>query len=78
MAGDTDPYQLTVQKRGKGTFDEPSLVPSTFEARNVGCICHEEQNHINWMTLHRGVPKRCECGYWFKLVELAVPDYTPK
>jgi cytochrome c oxidase subunit 5b len=78
MAGDSDPYQLTVQKRGKGSFEEPSLVPSTFQSRNVGCICHEEQHHINWMTLHRGVPKRCECGYWFKLVDLKQPDYSPK
>jgi len=76
LAGDSDPYQLTVQKRGKAVFDEPSLVPSVFDRRTVGCVCHDEATHINWMTLHKGIPQRCECGYWFKLVELKPVDYT--
>lgn len=32
---------------------------------------HEDQTYIQWMWLHQGHPKRCECGYWFKLVEKA-------
>lgn len=31
----------------------------------------EEQTYVLWMWLQKGVPKRCECGHWFKLVEKA-------
>ncbi|KAL2750117.1 hypothetical protein V1477_001613 [Vespula maculifrons] len=70
-AGDDDPFNLKVTKRGPGTKDCPNLVPSAFNSRMVGCICEEDQSHINWMWLHEGTPRRCECGYWFKLVEKA-------
>lgn len=66
-----DPFNLKVTKRGPGTKECPNLVPSAFDSRMVGCICEEDQSHINWMWLHEGTPRRCECGYWFKLVEKA-------
>ncbi|XP_012257908.1 cytochrome c oxidase subunit 5B, mitochondrial-like [Athalia rosae] len=69
IAGDDDPFDLKVFKRGPGTKDCPNQVPSAFESRLVGCICEEEATTINWMWLKRGSPRRCECGYWFKLIE---------
>ncbi|KAH8030896.1 hypothetical protein HPB51_012236 [Rhipicephalus microplus] len=64
-----DPFDMKVFKRGPGTKDNPNLIPSHLEKRMIGCICEEDQTHINWMWLHRGDPKRCECGYWFKIVD---------
>lgn len=132
-----DPFEMNVKKRAKGTVDEPTLIPSLYEKRLVGCICkfcffiyvlmahcsfteycvyflsvsldskcfiinaprwkgkingnkkyynnvtipqqlkmvlvcagEEDAVSINWMYLHKGEPRRCECGYWFKLVDL--------
>jgi len=30
----------------------------------------EDSVSINWMFLYKGEAKRCQCGNWFKLVEL--------
>lgn len=88
-AGNDDPFDMKVFKRGVGTKETPNLIPSAFDARLVGCICEyrpfkqphdadlsfiegeEEQTYVQWMWLYQGVPKRCECGHWFKLVEKA-------
>ncbi|XP_023246792.1 cytochrome c oxidase subunit 5B, mitochondrial isoform X2 [Copidosoma floridanum] len=71
LAGNDDPFDTKVMKRGPGTKDKPNLVGSYFKSRLVGCVCEEDQMHINWMWLHKGQPRRCECGHWFKLVERA-------
>lgn len=28
---------------------------------------HEDQTYVQWMWLYKDVPKRCECGHWYKL-----------
>ncbi|KAK7489012.1 hypothetical protein BaRGS_00019673 [Batillaria attramentaria] len=70
LAGNEDPFEMNVKKRAKGSFDEPTMIPSLYDKRLVGCICEEDAVSINWMYLHKGEPKRCECGYWFKLADL--------
>ncbi|KAL8588996.1 hypothetical protein ACOMHN_047977 [Nucella lapillus] len=70
LAGNEDPFEMNVKKRAKGTVDEPTLIPSLYEKRLVGCICEEDAVSINWLHLHKGEPRRCECGFWFKLVDL--------
>ncbi|CAH1775372.1 unnamed protein product [Owenia fusiformis] len=67
LAGNEDPFEMNVMQMGKGTKSEPTAIPSLYEKRLVGCICEEDAVSINWMHLHKGEPKRCECGYWFKL-----------
>ncbi|XP_063707772.1 cytochrome c oxidase subunit 5B, mitochondrial-like [Culicoides brevitarsis] len=69
LAGNDDPFMMKIMKRGPGTKENPNCIPSAFEARLIGCICEEDQIRIQWMWLHQGQEKRCECGHWFKLVE---------
>ena len=64
-----DPYQMQVYNRVAGTKDAPNLVPSVADYRVVGCVCEPDATCINWMWLYKGEPKRCECGYWYKLTE---------
>ncbi|RLU25318.1 hypothetical protein DMN91_001474 [Ooceraea biroi] len=71
MAGNDDPYNMTIKRRLDNTKENPNLVYSAFDSRMMGCICDEDAMHVNWMWLHKGPPRRCECGHWFKLVEKA-------
>ncbi|CAG0889324.1 unnamed protein product [Darwinula stevensoni] len=68
-AGNMDPFQLNVVKRAAGTKENPTIIPSRLDRRIVGCICEEDQTYINWMWIDKNSPKRCGCGYWFKMVE---------
>merc|ERR1711976_974567 len=63
VAGNEDPFEFNVKKRAAGTKDEPTLIPSMFDKRLVGCICEEDAVTINWMFLHKGEQKRCGCGH---------------
>jgi len=77
LAGNEDPFEMNVKKRAKGTLDEPTLIPSMFNKRLVGCICEEDSITIQWMYLHRAEDcKRCACGYFFKLVDVPKVDYN--
>jgi len=68
-AGNLDPFGMLPLKRGPGTKAEPNLVPSMLEKRMIGCVCEEDSTCINYMWLHKGESKRCECGHWFKLID---------
>ena len=35
----------------------------------MGCVCEEDATSICWMWVHKGDPRRCECGYWMKCVD---------
>lgn len=39
LAGNDDPYHMKAIKRGPSTKDNPTLIPSAFDARIMGCIC---------------------------------------
>lgn len=39
LAGNHDPYHNNAIKRGAGTKDKPTMIPSAFDARIIGCIC---------------------------------------
>jgi len=73
LAGHEDPFETKIKKMTPGTLQEPTLVPSSCESRIIGCVCEEDAISINWLTLHKGEAKRCECGYWFKLVDRTTP-----
>ncbi|XP_048001001.1 cytochrome c oxidase subunit 5B, mitochondrial-like [Cydia strobilella] len=69
QSGDDDPFNMKVLKKAAGTKANPTLVPSCFDARIVGCICEEHSTAISWLWIHKGQPRRCECGHWYKLIE---------
>ncbi|KAK8720519.1 hypothetical protein OTU49_013274 [Cherax quadricarinatus] len=68
-AGNENPFDMRVYKRVSGDSSNPTVVPSFYERRLVGCICEEDATCINWMWLEKGEKKRCECGYWFQLID---------
>jgi len=74
--GDDDPFEMKPIKRAKGTFDEPTVISSAFEKRLIGCVCEDDALTIQWLTVYKGEPKRCECGYWFKLVDAQAKPYA--
>lgn len=39
MDGKFDPFHMGVVKRGEGTAENPTLIPSAFNMRLIGCIC---------------------------------------
>jgi cytochrome c oxidase subunit 5b len=73
-AGTDDPFLLKAVARGDGTKDSPTIVNAMDTYRMVGCVCNEEDTNVKWMWLCEGVPKRCECGYWFSLKVHPAPD----
>ena len=77
-------HEVKVRRGGPTTKDAPNLIPFNEERRVVGCICtffliclilkmsilgHEETHHISYLLLYKGIPIRCKCGHWFKLVD---------
>ena len=34
-----DPFDMKIRKRAKGTKEEPTIIPSIYHYRLVGCIC---------------------------------------
>ncbi|KAK4315077.1 hypothetical protein Pmani_013671 [Petrolisthes manimaculis] len=68
-AGNDNPFDMRVYKRVSGDQTNPTMVPSFYEKRLVGCICEEDATCVNWMWLEKGATKRCECGYWFQLID---------
>jgi len=77
LAGNEDPFEMNIKKRASGTRSDPTLIPSMYEKRLVGCICEEDAISIKWMFLVKGEPKRCHCGYWYKLVDVDRSKYGP-
>jgi len=69
LKGNPDPFNLNVTRGSRGTKDSPTLVPSLYEERIIGCVCEEESTSITWMVLKKGQTQRCpKCGNCFHLV----------
>lgn len=56
-----------------GSKDDPMLVMMLTKKRMVGCQCEPDQTYFNFIWIHEGESKRCECGYWFKGVAIPNP-----
>lgn len=74
MANDNpfDSYTMRPNPVEGNSKDVPILVPSTEAKRMVGCCCEDDYHEIVWFELEKGEVKKCDCGYYFKLI-----DYNP-
>merc|ERR1712044_136275 len=71
--GIDDPFFCKMGKRGEGSKDNPNIIKAMSDYRMVGCVCNEDDTNIKFMWLYEGKPKRCKCGYWFKLDRVPAP-----
>lgn len=56
-AGNENPFDMKVFKRGPGTKEQPNLIPSAFDARLVGCVCELFRcARVLEMSLNRNFP----------------------
>ena len=47
----------------------PILIPCSGDSRMVGCNCENDYDEVVWFKLEKGGVQKCECGYYFKLIE---------
>lgn len=67
-----NPFDTYYVKPDAGTgmsANAPILIPSTAESRMVGCCCEEDYGDVVWFELPAGGVRKCDCGYFFKLVK---------
>lgn len=60
------PYEeLKVEIDIKSSKDNPMKVNAYGDERTIACVCDD----MHFMTLKKGPPVKCRCGYWFQLVD---------
>ena len=51
-----------------GSMEVPTIVPSIFEERLVGCACGGNEDHVRWLILREGRVEVCgHCGNCYRL-----------
>lgn len=60
------PYEeLRVDIEHSSSKDKPMKVNAYGDERTIACVCDD----MRFMTLKKGPPVKCRCGYWFQLVD---------
>lgn len=60
------PYEeLKVEIDVKSSKENPMKVNAYGDERTIACVCDD----MHFMTLNKGPPVKCKCGYWFQLVD---------
>ncbi|XP_015793500.1 cytochrome c oxidase subunit 5B, mitochondrial [Tetranychus urticae] len=72
--GVTDPFLENPIYLNGGSKEDPMMVLMLTDKRMIGCQCEPDQTYFNYMWVHKDECKRCECGYWFKGVEIPNPQ----
>ncbi|KAF6035904.1 COX5B [Bugula neritina] len=70
VKGLDNPFEMNTLTVPAGTQAKPTLVPTIYKERTMGCICKPDSLVIKWMRLELGETQQCDCGHWFKLVPL--------
>jgi len=68
LAGIEDPWELNF-KMGAGTKENPTIVRSMYNKRQIAHICHEDTTAPVIFYVYKGHPMRCACGHWFKCLD---------
>ena len=75
--GFADPYDMEAMPIKKdATKEQPNVVYTLQKDRIIGCLCNEEQHHVNYTHIFKGETKRCSCGIWFTCKERELPDLS--
>lgn len=53
LAGNDDPYHMKAIKRGPSTKENPTMIPSAFDARIIGCVCEYRLNRLEVHLLEK-------------------------
>lgn len=60
------PYEeVKVEIDVNSSREKPMKVNAYGEERTIACVCDD----IHFMTLKKGPPIKCKCGFWFQLVD---------
>lgn len=51
IGGNDNPFDMKVIKKNDGSKDKPTLIPSAFDSRIVGCICKSIRTNTNVLYL---------------------------
>ncbi|KAF5395998.1 Cytochrome c oxidase subunit 5B [Paragonimus heterotremus] len=50
--------------------ENPLLVGSNLERKVENCLCYPDVHYVRSIVLYRDLPIRCQCGHWFKLIDM--------
>ncbi|KAA3673683.1 uncharacterized protein DEA37_0008840 [Paragonimus westermani] len=50
--------------------ENPLLVGSNLERKVETCLCYPDVHYVRSIVLYRDLPMRCQCGHWFKLIDM--------
>jgi len=74
LAGIEDPWELNF-KMGAGTKENPTIVRSMYNKRQIAHICHEDTTAPVIFYVYKDHPMRCSCGHWFKCLDAEEYDF---
>lgn len=57
--------ELKVEIDTNSSKDNPMKVNAYGDERTIACVCSD----MHFMTLKKGPPVKCKCGFWFQLVD---------
>uniref|UniRef100_A0A6G1SIL2 Cytochrome c oxidase subunit 5B, mitochondrial n=1 Tax=Aceria tosichella TaxID=561515 RepID=A0A6G1SIL2_9ACAR len=61
-----NPYEeLRVELDSNSSRENPMKINAYGNERTIACVCDD----MHFMTLKKGPPVKCKCGYWFQLVD---------
>lgn len=63
---DRSPYEeVRVELDVKSSKTNPMKVSAYGDERTIACVCDD----MHFITLKKGPPIKCKCGYWFQLTD---------
>jgi len=60
------PYEeLKIEIDPNSSFKQPMKVNAYGDQRTIACVCDD----MHFLTLKKGPPQKCKCGFWFQLID---------